>query len=232
MNTELLELAESALGTLAGEVVFVGGATIGLWISDPAAPAFRPTDDVDVVVEVVTRSDFDDFQARLRGAGFRHDRDSGVICRFRYPGSALVLDAMPSEPSILGFASRWQAAAIPGAVRWRLGSGAEIRVASPGYLLAMKLEAFKDRGNGDFLGSRDFGDVVALIDGRRELVSEVASASADLRRYVGNETHELLQAPRLRDGLASAVLPDAASQQRIELVVLPALRALAALRAP
>jgi hypothetical protein len=38
MNLELLELAVAALGDLVDEVVFVGGATIGLWITDPAAP--------------------------------------------------------------------------------------------------------------------------------------------------------------------------------------------------
>jgi hypothetical protein len=50
VNLELLELATSALGELRDEVVFVGGATVELWISDPGAPEFRPTDDVDVVV--------------------------------------------------------------------------------------------------------------------------------------------------------------------------------------
>ena len=38
MSIELLEAAADALGNLLGEVVFVGGATIGLWITDPAAP--------------------------------------------------------------------------------------------------------------------------------------------------------------------------------------------------
>jgi hypothetical protein len=84
VNIELLELAESALGKLVHQVVFVGGATVGLWITDPAAPPDRPTDDVDVVVEVMTRTGFYDFEAKLRGAGFREDRESGVICRWRH----------------------------------------------------------------------------------------------------------------------------------------------------
>jgi hypothetical protein len=49
---ELLEIAASALGPLAQEVGFLGGATIELWITDPAAQAPRPTDDVDVIVEI------------------------------------------------------------------------------------------------------------------------------------------------------------------------------------
>ncbi len=82
MNVELPELAESALGELVEDVVFIGGATIGLWISDLGAPPTRPTDDVDVVVEVATRSDFYDFEAKLRAVGFREDQESRVICRW------------------------------------------------------------------------------------------------------------------------------------------------------
>lgn len=227
MSIELLELAESALGDLANEVVFVGGATVGLWISDRAAPPVRPTEDIDMVVEAVTRGEFYDFEAKLRRAGFREDRESGVICRWRYPASELVVDAMPSRPDIFGFENQWQIAAIPHAVTWQLPSGAAIRVTSPVYLLAMKLEAFKSRGNNDFLASRDFTDIVTLIDGRPELTSEVESAETDVRHYISAEAQRLLSAPRLPDGLAGAVRPDSASQERIDLVVMPTITKLA-----
>lgn len=49
MNQENLAMLERALvnlGELAREVVFVGGATVDLWITDPAAPEFRPTQDI------------------------------------------------------------------------------------------------------------------------------------------------------------------------------------------
>jgi len=116
VSIELLELAADGLGPLLDEVVFVGGATVTLWITDPGAPPVRPTKDVDVVVEVATRSAFHDFEARLRHRGFAEDREEGVICRWRHRGG-LILDAMPSEPGILGFENRWQGAAIPHAVK-------------------------------------------------------------------------------------------------------------------
>jgi hypothetical protein len=227
VNIELLELAESALGKLAEEVVFVGGATVGLWISDPAAPPVRPTDDVDVVVEVATRTEFYEFEAKLRDAGFNEDQESGVICRWRHRETGLVLDAMPSRADILGFENEWQAAAIPHAVVCQLPSGAAIRAAPPVYMLAMKLEAFKGRGRGDFLGSRDFGDIVTLIDGRSELLEEVGSADAAVRAYIAAETRRLLSERRLMDGLAGAMRGDAASQERVDIVVLPAIKELA-----
>jgi hypothetical protein len=55
VSIELLEAASAALDDLLPEVVFVGGATVELWITDPGAPPARPTKDVDVVVEVASR---------------------------------------------------------------------------------------------------------------------------------------------------------------------------------
>jgi hypothetical protein len=228
VNTELLELAAAQLDDLLGEVVFVGGATIGLWTTDPGAPPARATYDVDVVVEVTTRGAFYAFESRLRARGFREDQVDGIICRWRHADSGLILDAMPAEAGILGFENRWQGAALPHALDRSLPSGAVIRAVSPPYLLATKLEAFKGRGGGDFLGSRDFGDIIALVDGRQELVTEIADAEEELRRYLAQEICALLDAPRFADGLFGALLPDAASQQRAEAVVRPALDAIIA----
>jgi hypothetical protein len=41
-NLRMLEFAFEHLAELRDEVVFVGGATVELWITDPAAPEFRP----------------------------------------------------------------------------------------------------------------------------------------------------------------------------------------------
>lgn len=128
---------------------------------------------------------------------------------------------------ILGFENEWQAAAIPYGVSRELPSRATIKVAPPVYLVAMKLEAFKSRGKGDFLASRDFEDIVRLIDGRLELLKEVSAAEDRVRAYIAAETARLLAEPRLMDGLAGAVRGDAASQERIDVVVLPAMRGLA-----
>jgi predicted nucleotidyltransferase len=225
MSIELLELAADALGPLLDEVVFVGGATVTLWITDQGAPPVRPTKDVDVVVEVATRAAFHDFESRLRERRFSEDQEDGVICRWRHPGD-LILDAMPSEPGILGFDNHWQGAAIPHAIARELPSGATIRAVSPPYLLATKLEAFKGRGNRDFLGSRDFSDIIALVDGREELVHEVAQAPADVRDYIAAELRVLLADARFSDGLFGALRPDAGSQARADSVVLPRLTSL------
>lgn len=153
-----------------------------LWISDPAAPPPRPTKDVDVIVEVATRSGYYAFEDRLRALGFRNDEE--VICRWHHSPPPLMLDAMPTDAALLGFSNEWQRRAFPHATNVELPSGARIRAVPPPFLLATKLEAYLGRGEGDLLASRDWADIVALIDGREELGDEIRQAPAELTTYL------------------------------------------------
>lgn len=227
MTVELLEIACAALGDLVDQVVFVGGATIGLWITDPAAPEPRPTKDVDVIVEVATRREYNVFGRRLREHRFREDQQSGVICRWLHADGDLILDAMPTDASILGFANRWQAAAVPYALERELPTGTRIAAVSPPFLVATKLEAFAGRGRNDYMGSSDFADVVSLFDGRAELAEEIADAPAELRRYLAAELARHQRHARFLDGIYSGLPPDAASQDRAESIVVPRMAAVA-----
>lgn len=93
-------------------------------------------------------------------------------------------------------------------------------------MLATKLEAYLGRGEGDLLGSRDFADIVALVDGREEIVAEVRAAPVELRAYVGETVGALLADQRLSDGVHAQLLPDAASQARADGIVVARLREL------
>jgi predicted nucleotidyltransferase len=143
MSIDLLERAAAALGELVDEVVFVGGATVTLWITDPAAPPPRPTKDVDVIVEVATRSGYYAFEDRLRAFGFRNDEE--VICRWHHPEPPLMLDVMPTDASLLGFTNEWQRKAFPHATTVELPSGTRVQAVPPPFLLATKLEAYLGR---------------------------------------------------------------------------------------
>jgi len=186
-----LEIAAALLGPLLDEVVFVGGATVHLWITEPGAPPTRATEDVDVVCEVASRVKYHRLGDRLRERGLQEAMGAPVICRWRSADPQLVLDVMPTDPDILGFSNPWYDEAISSAVTVTLESGAEIRAAAPPALVATKLCAWKGRGDGDLLPSLDIHDVLTLIDGRSELIEEVASAAPDLRTYIRDELAEL-----------------------------------------
>lgn len=184
MSALQLETAAAVLGPLLEDVVFVGGATIHLWLTEPGAPPTRATEDVDVICEVATRAQYHRFASRLRERGLREGMNEPVICRWRSADPQLVLDVMPTDPDILGFSNPWYEEAITTAATVALGSGVEIRAAMPVVLVATKLSAWKDRGQGDLLYSLDIHDVLTLVDGRPELVSEIQAAPPSLRDYV------------------------------------------------
>jgi predicted nucleotidyltransferase len=227
VSLDLLEQAVEDLGDeLLPQVVFVGAATLVLWITDEAAPPLRPTADVDVVVEIASRLGYAHFEESLRDRGFRGDER--VICRWHHRRSGLMLDAMPVDARILGFENTWQREAVAETVAVNLPTGAAIRCASPAYLFATKLEAFRGRGKGDLLGSKDFQDIAALLDGRAELVEEIGTSPGRLRRFVATAARDLLDHPNLVEGLEGAMPLGHASQERAALVVEPRLRELAA----
>jgi len=227
----MLERAAQELVPFLEEVAFVGGGTIALWITDPAAPEPRVTKDVDLVVEAASRAGWYRFEERLRAHGLRNDASSRVICRWRTgsPGDELLVDLMPGDASILGFENRWQRPALDHAETLSLPSGQRIRAISPPYLLATKLEAWNGRGGGDHLRSHDLEDVIRLVDGRAEVVEEVGEAPGDLRAFLAHEMTTLLSQPRFLDAIDGTVIGFARSGEgdRVEEIVMPRLRALA-----
>src|SRR5271170_2096395 len=105
-NLELLKEVAKRLGPLLSEVVFVGGCTTGLFITDEAAADVRPTFDVDVIAEITSYADYATFSERLRSLGFREDTSKGApLCRWLIDG--MKLDVMPIEEKIFGFSNRW-----------------------------------------------------------------------------------------------------------------------------
>lgn len=221
LNVTMLEDAAAGLGPLLKEVVFVGGATVELWVTDEGAPEVRPTEDVDVIVEIVSRAAYYRFEERLREVGFQNHDEDGVICRFIQTETGLILDVMPTDASILGFENRWQNEAFPAAVPYELPSGATISAVPPEFLVATKLEAFGSRGKGDLYGSRDFEDVVVLVDGREELVGELAAAPEELRAYVSGQLRTLSRRDAFEAAVEGALRGGPETQERYELILRP-----------
>ena len=102
---ELIETVATRLEELRNSVVFVGGATTTLFITDPAVTDIRPTKDIDVIVEVASFVKYAELEEQLRGKGFQNatDRDA-PICRWRVSG--VLVDVMPTMTEILGFSNQ------------------------------------------------------------------------------------------------------------------------------
>ena len=214
-HVESVSLVARQLANLNRDIAFTGGAIVGLLLTDSAAPDVRPTDDVDVIVDVSRYADYASLQDELRKAGFIHDMD-GPNCRFIL--NALKVDIMPSDGKVLGFADRWYDLAVSSANDHLLPDGTIIRLISATAFVATKLEAFRDRGNGDFVLSHDMEDVIAVVNGRSELLEEVRTTSKDVRQYICETFSQLVNDPEFLDAVGTHLLPDKASQERAKLI--------------
>ena len=65
-NRVLFESVVRLLAPVLDELVFVGGCTTGLFITDPAASGIRPTKDVDAIVDVTSYAKYTALSERLR----------------------------------------------------------------------------------------------------------------------------------------------------------------------
>lgn len=224
-SIEQLELAGILLGEMTDELVFIGGASIGIWITDPiTASALRTTEDVDVVAEASGLYERRQVEKRLLNKGFSLDQKMAI--RYQHRETGLVLDVLPSDVPEAGFSSAWFRPAFDSSVLRKLPSGLSLRFASPPYLLALKMDAFLDRGQRDAIASKDLEDIVALVGGRRELIDEVGAVESEVRNAIGRALEVLCARPNLIEEIQGQVPGDDASQERAKVVVVPRLRQL------
>jgi hypothetical protein len=211
-NRQMFEWVVTLLRPLLGELVFVGGCTTGLLITDPVASGIRPTNDVDAIVDVTTYARYAALSERLRELGLTEDSTEGApLCRWRH--GKLIVDVMPVGEEVLGFSNRWYPAAIRSAQRLSI-AGSEVQLVTAVYFVATKLEAFRGRGAGDVTLSHDLEDIVAVVDGRPEIVEEIADAASEARTFIASRFSTLMANMEFREALAGFLLPDAASQAR------------------
>jgi predicted nucleotidyltransferase len=195
-NRDNLERVVEALGDIIDELMLVGGSAIGPLITDPARPPVRSTLDVDLVAEVAALTDYYSLSARLRRRGFV---EGELVCRWHKED--LIVDVLPTDGAVLGFSNRWYASAVAHAQTTRLASGRHIRIIDPVHLIATKIEAFHQRGGGDYL-HHDIEDLVTLIDGRPTIADEVLAAPDTVRRHLQAELGSLLANPDFVDRMS------------------------------
>ncbi|MES2388724.1 MAG: nucleotidyl transferase AbiEii/AbiGii toxin family protein [Bacteroidota bacterium] len=188
INITRIKAVHHALRELGNEVVFVGGATVSLY-SDTSVDDARPTDDVDILVEVANRFGYFNIEEKLRERGFVNDSQSGVICRYEVQG--ITVDVMPTSPDILGFSNVWYKDGFATSTEYEIPGGPTINIFRPEYLLATKLEAFKSRGQGDGRTSNDFSDIVFVLNNRTVIWEELKKAKPEIRDYLRKEFKRL-----------------------------------------
>lgn len=216
-NMTRLVVVSNALAELNQTVIFVGGAVVGAYCNSNLRQEERPTDDVDVVVEILSRGDYAALEERLYQIGFQPDSNSPVICRHRYQG--ITVDIMPSKSGILGFSNHWFQEGINNINSFELDKETIIQVLETAYFLASKMEALKsERKGSDFRSNSDFEDIVYLFDNRTTFPSDILDADEAVRSYLTQEISVLLNRPNIYEEVASNLESSGRNERRARII--------------
>lgn len=208
-NISRLRAVAQALKPLDQKVVFVGGATIALYGNPDTVFEVRPTDDIDVVIELATYGSFAKLEERLREIGFVNDTEAKVVCRYKIRG--ITVDIMPTDPKVIGFSNQWYPEGFSNAILYQLTERESIYIFSLEYIIATKLEAFFSRGKTDFLFSRDFEDLVYLFENAEGIEDALGNSTGDLKNYLVSGFRLLLGHDDFEEALFAHLHPTHAS---------------------
>jgi len=188
INIVRIRAVYNNLADLKDKVVFVGGATISLY-ADRSTLEVRPTTDIDVIIELLNYGERAKLEEKLRTIGFQHDIDSTVVSRFKIQG--IIVDIIPTTPDSIGFSNQWYPEGFKNAIEYKIDDDNIVKILSSPYFIATKLEAFKGRGSSDGRTSKDFEDIVFVLENRQTIWKELNETTGKIRNYLINEFTKL-----------------------------------------
>lgn len=215
INKAVIKKVAITLGELNEKVVYVGGATVSLYINDPAADDTRPTKDIDITVKVASAIELENIRELLNKKGFKQSSDLDVICRFKYDD--LLLDVMATKPVSWAPANRWFEKGFENL--WKVYiDGLTIQIMSLPFFLASKFSAYEDRG-GDPRTSHDFEDITYILDNRTDW-DEVLLAEKDeeVKSFLKNRLHQIKNSEILQESIIGNLYYDTSEERFLRIM--------------
>lgn len=210
INIGIIKEVATALDELNEQVVYVGGAVVGIYADDPAAEDVRPTKDVDFTLKIASYSELTKLEIELNKKGFKRDPEEKVECRFFL--NMIMVDVMSTTSVGWAPANRWFLPGFDNALEYDL-DGTVIRILSLPYYLATKLEAYHGRGK-DPRTSHDFEDVIYVLDNSVNLVKEIIAAPEDVKTFLLTELKQIKENAGLQEAMLGHLYPDTQSERQ------------------
>ena len=196
------EVAE-ALQHIKQDMVFVGGAVVSLYTDDPAADEIRPTQDIDMTLNIINLSHWEKVQTQLGALGFHPDPFGHAICSYKYKD--IPVDIMATEDGPLGPANRWYKIGFENL--WTAkAKDQDIKILSAPCYLATKFEAFNDRGS-DYRISHDIEDIVYVLDNRIGIVEEIENDDTRIANFIKEQLQNITNKGFLQEVLMAHIHP-------------------------
>jgi predicted nucleotidyltransferase len=152
-----------------------------LYIDDPAADDVRPTQDIDLTFEILNANQLEELREDLNQRGFKQHPEDDVMCGFRLKDKKV--DVMSTKEVGWAPANPWFEAGFANSFDQSL-EDMTIRLMPLPYFLATKFEAFKSRGRRDPRMSKDFEDIVYLLNYTSDFPASIQSADEEVKIYL------------------------------------------------
>lgn len=198
INRKIILKVARALGSMNDQIVYVGGATVSLYINDPAAEDVRPTKDLDISLSLASLSELELTREKLIMLGFIQSAEDDVICRFRYED--ILVDVMNTKAIGWAPANPWFAPGFERKEHYTIDD-ITIQILPLPYFLASKFSAFLDRGKKDARTSHDFEDIVYILDNRTDILDQLITAPDEVKCFLREQIQEIINSARLLEAL-------------------------------
>ena len=198
INRKIIQRVAQALGELNNEVIYVGGATVSLYVNDPAADDVRPTKDIDISIKMASLSHLEEIREKLVAKGFKQTADLDVICRFKLDD--ILVDVMGTKPVGWAPANPWFEAGFENREQIDI-DGQIINIMPLPYFLASKFVAHSDRGGNDPRMSHDFEDIIYILDNRTDWHEIVKNADKVVNAYLLEQFQNILESRGMQEAI-------------------------------
>lgn len=150
--------------------------------------------DIDIVVHIANFGELTDLQERLGQKGIQVDPTAHITCRFLYED--VTIDVMATKEVGWAPSNGWFEPGFNNLISFKVDEETTVQIFQLPYFLATKFAAFEDRG-GDPRTSKDFEDIVYVLDNRLNVVKEILEAPEDVRSYLAVQLQELQSAEKV-----------------------------------
>jgi predicted nucleotidyltransferase len=196
------EVAE-ALKDVKDQMVFVGGAVVSLYTDDPAADEIRPTQDIDMTLNIVNLSHWEKVQEQLAALGFHPDPFGHAICSYKYKD--IPVDIISTGEGPIGSTNRWFKIGFNNL--WMAkAKEQELKILSAPCFLATKFEAFNDRGS-DYRSSHDMEDIIYVLDNRMGIVEEIEKDDPRIANFIKEQLQKIISKGMMQEVLIAHIHP-------------------------
>jgi hypothetical protein len=194
------------------ELVFAGGCSTALLFSE--ADFIRPTPPqwLDVIASTQGELGHTGLTIKLKEMGMREDT---IFGRGRWKMGALTVCFWNVDPVFSPFASRFMRDAFAMPRRYPVAD-MKAKLVNAAFFMAVKLEAFQGRGQGNYQTSDDLNDLVSLLSARAEVAYDLKLAAPQVRAFVQKTLAELKPKHEFQEAIKRILNNDAT---RIELAL-------------